>query len=374
MVTVKAGSHVHRLLQLFAIAGEFPAASLGLLGNERTIKALVHRLESAQELRFKAGGEVYRTKVFQVSGPRPRRTVRLCKEALPLLSELHPRALEYYLSAFYNHQFPGSSDHIRRNHRVGEAIAMAMMAGLEMRPYMLPKLQSTEILRTVPDAPCYYIARDFKENELYGMNKTVFTRVVGAAFYPGGCYAVYNTREAVMKWAGMGEYKMMEHLSELARRNAGMPEVSSALLLGANPMVALQTILESSKRRELRMDAIYQSVHFVPLSAEGIRLLKILVLPDWKEKILSALFPPELRPRGYGSMEYDAIADGVFVFSHLDSDLARLVRFREGFRIQTKERFEVLCFPWQAGYLQAYLEDRAQLRIIEMEALEDEIF
>ena len=43
MVTVKEGSHVHQLMQLLAVAGEFPTASLHLLGNERVIKELVHR-------------------------------------------------------------------------------------------------------------------------------------------------------------------------------------------------------------------------------------------------------------------------------------------------------------------------------------------
>jgi len=374
LITVKAGSYVHQLLQLLSVAGEFPTASLRLLGNERVIKALVHRLELVQEIRLSVGGPVYRVKVFQVSGQRDRRTVRLCKEALPLLAELYPGALAYYLSAFHNHQFPGSADHVWRNHRVGEAIAVAMMADLEFRPCALPKLQSSSIQRTVLDTPSYYIARDFKFNEVERMSKTVFTRVVGAAFYPGGCYAVYNTRGAVMKWAGRGEFKIADHLGELVRRNAGLREVNSMLLLASDPMIALRTILESDKRNELRLDTIYSYVHYIPLDSEGVRLLRILVLPNWKEKILSALFRPDLRPSGHGSMEYDAIAGGVCVLSHLDSDLARLIRFREGFRDKTDKAFEVMCFPWQRAYLQEYLGDLVTLRTIEMEVLEHALF
>ena len=375
MVMVKAGSHVYQLLQLLAVSGEFPAASLRLLGNERVVKATVHRLESVQEINFLASGSMYRTKVFQVSGPRPRRTVRFCKEALPLLDELHPGALAYYLTATRNHQFSGASDHIWRNHRVGEAIAMAMMAGLEFRPWALPKLQGLAVSRNLPKAPCYYIARDLKENEMDGMYKTSFTRVVGAAFYPGGCYAVYNTRGAVMKWAGSGEYKMADHLSELARRNTDLEEVKSALLMGSDPLIALRMILESDKRTDMRFDRIYDAVHYIPLDADGVRLMKLLVLPDWKEKILRALFPPKMRLRGYGSIPYDAIAGELCVLSHLDADLARLIRFREGLsRDDSDHRYEVLCYPWQQAYLQAYLEDRAKLKLIEMEKIERALF
>ena len=102
MVTVKEGSHVYRLLQLLAISGEFPASTLHLLGKERVIKALVHRLESAQNIRFTQEGQIYRTKMFQVSGYREMRTVRLNKGALPLLDGLHPGANEYYLRVSHN--------------------------------------------------------------------------------------------------------------------------------------------------------------------------------------------------------------------------------------------------------------------------------
>ena len=60
----------------------------------------------------------------------------------------------------------------------------------------------------------------------------MYTRITGALFYAGGCYAVYNTRDAVMKWSGQGEIKASGNLLELARMNAGLSEISAALLLG----------------------------------------------------------------------------------------------------------------------------------------------
>ena len=235
---------------------------------------------------------------------------------------------------------------------------MAMMAGFECRPYELPKLQRGVIARKTFPRPSFYIARDIKGSEFDDIDKTMFTRVVGAVFYPGGCYAVYNTRNAVMKWSGTGEIKAQIFLSSLNRCNANPHDVNSALLLGNSPTVALQTILESDKTKNLRnssrFDKIYQQVHFIPLNSDGIQLLQILTLLDWNEKILGAVFESDERRTGYGSFEYDARINGRYVLSHLDSDLARLIRFRECVRYETETRpgtkFGVVCFPWQEDF------------------------
>ena len=115
------------------------------------------------------------------------------------------------------------------------------------------------------------------------------------------------------------------------------------------------------------------AIDFIPLNSDGIQLLRILTLPDWNDRVLDALFESDSRPKGYGFMEYDAVINGRYVLSHLDSDLGRLIRFREGVRYETEERtgrlFGVVCYPWQAEFLRAYLDSAVKLRIIKMEDL-----
>ena len=371
MITIRPGSRVHRLLFLLSVAGEYPVKSLHLLGNERGLKKLIHQLETVQDFRTDRDGTVYTTKLLNVSGKRDSRTIRLYKGALPILNELHSDALEYYLESYWGHRFPGDFTHVFRNHRLSEALALCMMAGIEIRPYILPRLQKTGIHHTVPEFPCFYVARDFKKLDISELNKTMFTRIVGALFYTGGLYAVYNTRSSVMKWSGMGEFKAAYHLQDLARMNVELDEVKSALLLGGSPEIALQTLIESdkSRRMEMRFDRIYPHIHFIPMDQDGIRLVRILTLPDWNDRVLGALFDSQMRPKGYGFMEYDAYWEGTYIYSHLDSDIARLVRFREALETQN-ETFEVMCFPWQAGFLKEYLGQRVILKQLEMESLE----
>jgi len=59
--------------------------------------------------------------------------------------------------------------------------------------------------------------------------------------------------------------------------------------------------------------------------------------------------------------------------SHLDSNLARLIRFREGVRYETESRsgtkFGVVCFPWQEEFLRVYMEGLVGFRVVSMEKL-----
>lgn len=371
MITVRPGSHVHMLLQLLASAGEIPANALSLLGSEQVLEALVRKLETVQDIRFEKGGTAYRTKLIQVGGKRGERNIRLYRKGLPVLDGLYPGLLEWYLSAFNGHCFSGNLLNIMRNHRVAEALALCMAAGVESRPYALPELQKDGIARAAPDSPCFFSSRYFKKGKGDELSKTSFTRIVGALFSPGGAYAVYNTRDAVMKWSGVGEVKARANLGELARMNAGVLEITSAILFGQNEDVALRTILESDKtrRQDLRFDRVYHKLHFIPLDANGIRLLRILISPDWNERLLDAIFDPAQRSYNRGNMEYDATVDGRKILSHLDGDLSRLIRFREGLTSQT-ELADVLCFPHQTGFIKEYVGELAGIRELELDAVE----
>ena len=113
-------------------------------------------------------------------------------------------------------------------------------------------------------------------------------------------------------------------------------------------------------------------IYFVPLDGFGARLLGMLIQPHWQERLLDLLFEtggPHLWP---GAMEYDAQVEGVKIFSHLDGDIARLLRFKEALWGRPG-KFEVLCFPQQAGFVGEFLEDMAKVTTIELESVEREM-
>ena len=371
MITLRPGSHAYRLLLVLAVSGEYPMHSLHLLGSSRALEDTVRRLENVQQFRSPSGADLGTCKMLTTSGRGDQRTIRLYKGALPLLQSIHPAALTHYMLLTGGHRFSGSAGHVERNHRVAESVAVCLAAGVEMRTFLLPSLQKRAIRQVVPEYACFYPARSVKQLDRTEMSKTIFTRVTGALFPPGYCYAVYNTRNAVMRWSGMGEFKTARHLEELSRMNAGPARAGHAILLGKRMELALQTLLESdrSKSMELRFDRIYPHVHFIPMTEHGIRLLRILTLLDWNERVLSAVFPEEMRAVRPGVMEYDAQNGDTLILSHLDGDIARLVRVRQALE-HSDTPYEILCFPWQSQFVNGYMGGRAQLREVPMSDLE----
>ena len=368
MIYIRPGAHVLELLQLLSVAGEFPMSALSIFGNQRTMRELVCKLEDKQEIEASWSGKRYCARLLSISGKRgPMRNIRLHKSALPLLDELHPAAVDYYLSAFRNHAFSGKRGDIERNHRVAETLAMMFSSGIEIRPYLLPRLQTEHIEPTVGDMPCFYPSRIVKKLDGDSMNKTGFTRMTGLLLKKGVGFAVYNTRNAVMKWHGDGELKAMQQCEDLARHNAGVDALSGAILFGSSGSVALETLMETNKadRRDCRIDRIYMAVHFAPLNNDGKRMLQLLTIPALQARLRSVLFPHRLQVNGFMECDCDAVDGGKYILSHLDGDLARLARSRLAAIEDKEHQYEAVCYPWQLAYVKPFLGERIELKLID---------
>lgn len=372
MIHIRPGSQVLNIITMLSVVGEFPTKSVHLLGNERVYKALIHKLATQQTFRNYETSEEMTVRLLTITGKGERKTMRFYKPAITVLDWYGAR--EYYLSAFWNNAFPNDNAHRERNHRVAESVAMCMRAGMECRPYMLPVLQNEARLSVIPKQPVLYLAKEIKKTGDFEMTKTQFTRMTGAIFAAGQCYAVYNTRNSIMKWGGMGEYKARHNLTELARLNSSVTEINSAILFGESNQIALETILESDKSRKLefRFDSIYRNVYFIPLNETGIRQLSIMMRPDWNEQILDLLFEPEVRSYNKGLFEYDAFIDDVYIISHLDGDIARLIRFWDAIRGQ-KGHYEVLGYPHQMQFLREFFDPDVSIKAIDMNSVEEEL-
>lgn len=374
MIQFIPGSQAWQLITLLSIVGEYPLGSRHLLGNKAVFKNLVHKLNRPQTFCNIETGDTMTCRLLSVSGDDRNRNIRLCKVALPILDWISPECQSYHLNSFRKHNFSSSVSHRERNHRIGEAVTMCMRAGIEARPFLLPELQNEAFVRVIPSEAVMYPSKDLKRLSEDEMSKTSFTRMVGALFACGTCYAMYNTRSATMKWSGKGEFKARDSLRDLSNMNAEISIVNSAILIGQSGTVALNTILESDKsqKQEFRFDSVYDHIYFIPLNEDGIRQLRFLTVPDWKEKILNMLFDLEERSYNRGRFEYDAIADDVYIYSYLDADIARLMRLHETLSA-LKRDVVVLCFAYQVSFLREYFGPMVELKVIDFDTVEDEL-
>lgn len=372
MITIRPGSHTHNLITILSVSGEFPVRSLFLLGNQRVVRAQVHKLESVQSYRTEDGEKFYQGKLLQLSGKGADKTVRLFRPAVELLPILGLGAYEYYMEAFDEHRFSGDRLHYERHHRVAEAAAMMMRAGIEFRPYRLPPLQWSARQRVVPEGCSYYLSRGLKNisEGTSEANKIMFSRIVGAAFFHNEVYAVYNTRNALMKWQGKSEFKTLQDLIEIARLNALIDDTDSAILFGGSYDIALRSItdMEKHSRLDYRINSVYQHIHFIPLNEFGIRFLRLMMLPNWKSRLRDALFGDECQ-MGYFSVDCDAYLNDTFLFSHLDGDLARLVNIRDA-AARDPDRFTVFCFPEQLSLVRSVLTKEVRIKLISIDDVE----
>ena len=370
MIYVRPGSRVDLLIRLLSVVGEFPYCSMKLFGDEHVYRKLISKLSQKQSYCHTDTGEVITCKLLTVSGKGDAKTVRLYRKALPVLEWY--RASDYYLEAFRNHSFTGNAGNRDRNHRVAEAVAMLMKIGVECRPYVIPRLQEKEF-RSGFSEPTFYIAREVKTAGAVEMNKTAFTRMVGAIFTNRGGYAVYNTRSTAMKWRGEGEMKANIALDQLSEKNTGVQEINSAILFCESPEVALETLTEAgkSRRREYRFDSIYDHIHYVTLDPTGQRVLRLLLIPKLKDKQLEMLFDDAERSFNRGRFEYDAKIDDRYIYAFFDGNLAGLGRFKEGLEYYG-EQGEVLCYPHDVKFIRTYFGKEVGIKTIDIELMENE--
>ena len=202
-----------------------------------------------------------------------------------------------------------------------------------------------------------------------------FIKTLEKVFVGGDCYAVYNTRNAVMKWSGKGETKAMVSLKQLSIVNSGIDlDRLPVLFFGASQEVALCSMLAIRKATNvnLRFDMFVPRIHFIPLNRYGARFLKFISIPRWREYLLELLFGEDQIVK-LTSFEYDAKINGTYILSHLDSDLCRLNRFREATIDDPNNKFEVLCFEWQYHFVKKFMGELAKVTPVSFDDFDEEL-
>ena len=373
MITIRPGSHIHTLLTVLTMVGEFPMASVGLLGSRRSYCDLIRRLTTLQEFRFPDSDERISCRLLTVSGKGKRKSLRFFRGGLHLVKRWDADRYRQYLREFRNHSFSGNSSHIQRNHLIAEVAVMCLGAGIQADPLAIPHVMEQQVRQLRSPASYFYFARALKRVNDYELNKIRFTRLAGAIVYHGGMYPVYNFRAQMPRWMGEGERKIRMHLQGIftPMMNYEHPLRDAAVMMGSGYDAALDCLRVLKETGDLDMGLFhtYRETFFVPMDSFGTRLLRVLTVRNWSERIRRALFRHEDRSYGMGSFTYDAYVDGVYTLSFLDSNLWSLFRFREA-ALESSGKFLVVCYPEQVPFLKSYLGNRISLATVSMDEIE----
>lgn len=373
MLLISPGSHAYKIVMLLLITGEFPFRSLGLLGNERMIKATVVRMTQTHVIHIKDREKTYRCKLINMSGKSTLKTIRLNRSSFELIADEMPELIPGYMTDTYGHRFHGEPHRVERNHRIAEAMVVCMRAGIECRTHLLPVLQKERKKYVSFDNPAFYSSRNIKRLGVDEMNKSKYIRMVGAILCQAGMYEVYNSRAEVMEWYGQGEDKIIQTMIDICIYNFPIEERHHAIILGNDYEVALQTLRRfDSGDKYVRLDYLgYESMHFLPMDPSGLKLMQIMMLKDWKQKLLRLVFEKRYLP-DIKKFQYDARIDGTYILSFLDSDILKLSAF---YKTVTQEgiSWEVACFDTQVPFLREYLGKEAIIRPLPLDQIHKQL-
>ena len=375
MIYIRQDSIALELLTFLAYVGEFPYASISLLGNFETWRKTIYRLSLEQTYCIPNYPEKITGRLLNLSGYKKAKTIRLSQKGVAVLSVANKEAASYYERVYGKANPSSAPDRIDRAHRMAETTALFRLAGANTCPFRLIPLQLSTFLNSKPTDLSFYTSHELKHIGGDAVNKIAFSRITGMLFSPGGCYAVYNSRDTRMEWNGRGEGKVKLHLSSLARMNAGIDEVEAAMMLATDYGVAKQTLafLGKVNRTEMRFDRIYAHLHFIPMDSFGVRLIKLLSIPDWNETLLELLFDEDELAGSGATFCYDAVREGAYVISFLDSDIFKLNAFWETVRYH-KYKASVICFPEQVPFLRSLLRDKVSIQTVTMDMVENAIY
>lgn len=380
MIHVNENCQAFHLLSVIAITGEYPLRKLHLLGNTRMYRNTVRRLCQEQDYVNDYTKEKIKVKALSIAGKGFQRSIRLLKDAKPLLQWIG--ADEFYDEVYGQYNFSGGDKHRERHFRIAETGAMCKTAGYEYRPFVLPTLRGertweerwndVKYPKRLPEYPAVYTARSLKGLENKELKKTVFTRLTGALFANGQCFALYNLGNEMQKLWENSEIKMRHTLSELNLNNGGTHRAHNAIFLAENGMDAIKSLRylynkRKNKHKDYSGTEFFPFVYFIPLSEIGIRLLRFFAVDDWTDILHKSLF--------YGwDSHFDAPCyrenDGEYYYSFLDSNIARLITFKRKV-LKHKLSFSIYCFPHQVSFLQEFFGEKVNLIQISLESVEE---
>lgn len=373
MIHFKPGSHAYNIIDLLSVTGEFPLASLGILGSMQTYENTIRRMLTPQKIM--GGKEELTCTLLTVSGMNGRRKIRLTKEAIPILKWLG--AENYYYQNYLRSHRSSNGEHTTRSARFAESVAMFQAAGYEFRPHKLPELQAEERRHIIGSAPVFYPAKMIKTFDNSDVKKTGFTRMTGAFLARKRAYVVYNTRNELMKgFEGGGEIKAYLNVGEIGKLNAGCNHDfrCPAIIFGKTNEIAL-TMLKTydefwnKYKRVRKFGTTYEIVYFFTLDANGVRQLRQMKYPDWEERILTALFDEEALPHVEYSA-YDAYKDGIYWFSFLNGEILNLRRFGMIAK-EAPKQYGIICFPHQLDLVMEYCGKKVNIGTLTLDDVDE---
>lgn len=381
MIQFRRNSYANIILEYISLCGEFPYQSLEMMDrNKRILQRTINNLKK----------EGYIT----ITGTGPMKSIRVTKKAFPIIEAINPDFLKHYLVVSENHHFRGGTyknnkvgaRQVWRRHRMAEILCIFKQLNVKLWQEEKPKLHlnTKEEKRINLNNLIFYTSKELKNIDVNQRYKTDFTRIMGALFSPGGVYCIYNTNKGLMKWNSQGEGKAQVLVEDIVNQNleeykSKLFEANSAIMFGKGMEPALEMLISNGGKRDsngfemLSFDNTYRNIFYLTLDENGKRQLNIMTKKNWHDILKEEIFPEEYINFKYSNIDCDAIDknNNKYILMFFDGNVGRLKRFKQASYDSAKNKFEILCFPWQANFIKEYMENNVTCRILSIDDIEE---
>lgn len=356
---IQKGSTAELILKTLAVCGEISYKSIDVVGGDhKWIQRTVRTLERAG----------YVSRINQ----KPNKGVHLLDKGLEIVKARYP---DYYNQYAYISESRLQTDytHLWKRHRLAEVMIMMQRAGIGVmineRPVLCDKtdLENSSAIR-MPN--WFYSSKEVK-NTAEDIERDVRSaQMTGLYVNQNGIFAVYHTAGGSACYKNYNESKLRVLIRNLARPNGwktygDLDTLKMQTVLFGNDSSAAITILQENFRSGKKINAIrlgntMLAAHFIPLSDDGVEMLRILAQPGYYDLFLDLLFDESFETdRSRMRIQADAFdrASGKYYICFLDSDLKKLysvARFSAGLQIP-QTALSVICFRWQEPIVRSVL-------------------
>ena len=120
MIHIRQDSTVYEMLTFLSYVGEFPYASISLLGRYETYRKTITKMGQDQTYRIPDHPQKITGRLLNISGGKDQKTIRLSQKGLEVLHLINPDAGSYYDRVYGKAKIYGHRLRRRALQKVGE--------------------------------------------------------------------------------------------------------------------------------------------------------------------------------------------------------------------------------------------------------------
>lgn len=295
-------------------------------------------------------------------------TLNICKKVRG------EKAVEIYTKTTINDRYFVSSESTSFSRRWkimknAESFIMFYMAGYQIPRGEVATMSEDDTLNNI-----YYTSRQAKgiyedklQSDLDKNKKVQTTRINGVAIGGNESYSVYNIGRYISDYSESGENKALAYFNRILI-NTSRPAISGAILIAEKLDIYKSYIYPKNHKQEknlLGITGVYDNLYALAADRESQKILKMMKIPDWQQKIYEEVLTEEQRNKRRHLIDCDGYEESTnqHIFVFCIPDIKRLKMFLARASIdRQKSKYLILCFDYQYEFVKHVAEGISSIK------------